>query len=345
VVHDGQLYLFGGYGGHIPTHLSDFYCYDFVSSSWKAVTASENVPCPRTAFTMCVTPESIIYLWGGTDHDLHGLKDQQLYTFDIYSKKWSIVTATNTEVLTLRYFGRSCDYHNNKLLFFGGGVTGGRFTNKLIAFDLQKRCWESIVTTGDFPCPRYKHQSCVVGEQLFVIGGGCYLPPEPSIDLYALNLKTWVWSRVQASGEVPEGRAAHTCEYDSVTNGIYVWGGFNRSLSPLFDFYKLDLTSYKWSSHAVVGENSTWPGRSFHASCLYKGGLYSFNGSDGQCRFADLMRFQIHCTPACLTNLAVQSCKWENSKKHFTDLPKELQRKMSFSQESLVSNGFRLPFS
>jgi len=346
VVHHGQAYLFGGYGGQIPTHLSDFYFYDFASTSWKAISASQNVPCPRTAFTMCVTPESLIYLWGGTDHDLQGLEDQQLYEFDICAKKWSVVPTTNNEILTLRYFGRSSDYYNNKILFFGGGVKGGRFTNELIAFDLQNRRWERIETTGDSPCPRYKHQSCIVGEQLFVIGGGCYLPPEETVDVYVLSLKTWVWSRVQTSGKIPEGRAAHTCEYDTVTNAIYLWGGFNQSLVPLFDFYKLDLNTYKWSSQALVEESSTWPGRSFHSSCLYKGGLYSFNGSDGEYRFADLMRFQIHCTPARLTALAVQSCsRGNNSKKHFTDLPEELQKQMNYSQDTLISSGCRVPFS
>lgn len=345
VVHHGKAFLFGGYGGQVATHLSDFYLYDFGSTNWKAITASENVPCPRTAFTMCVTPESLIYLWGGTDHDLQGLEDQQLYEFDICTSKWNIITATNTNILTLRYFGRSSDYYNKKILFFGGGVKGGRFTNELITFDLENKRWERIETTGDVPCPRYKHQSCVVGHRLFVIGGGCYLPPEETVDTYALCLKTFVWSRVQTTGKLPEGRAAHTCEFDSVTNAIYLWGGFNQSLVPLFDFYKLDLKTYQWSVKTTVKENSIWPGRSFHSSCFYKGGLYSFNGSDGECRFADLMRFQIHCSPPRLTNLAVQSCSTNiDRKKYFTELPEELQKQMDFSRDSLDS-GYRVPFS
>ena len=151
---------------------------------------------------------------------------------------------------------------------------------------------------------------------------------------------------MQTTGKLPEGRAAHTCEFDSVTNAIYLWGGFNQFLVPLFDLYKFDLITFKWSSLTAVEENSTRRGRSFHSSCLHKGWLYSFNGSDGECRFADLMRFQIHSTPARLTNLAVQRLsKWDNCKTKYTDLPEELQKQMKISQELLVSSEFSVPFS
>mmetsp|Transcript_3878 Transcript_3878/g.5397 ORF Transcript_3878/g.5397 Transcript_3878/m.5397 type:complete len:427 (-) Transcript_3878:345-1625(-) len=333
-VQQGKAFLFGGYGGTNPSHLSDFYSFDFDTQKWKVIN-STNGPCPRTAFAMCVTPESFVYLWGGTDHDLQGLEDQELYEYDIYNSKWRVVETLNKGILDLRYFGRSASYHDKKIYYFGGGVKGGRFTNELIVLDLHRIRWERVETTGDIPCPRYKHQACVVENKLYVIGGGCYLPPEEILDVYCLCLKTWVWSKIETLGTTPEGRAAHACEYDPITHSIYMWGGFNQSLVPLFDFYKLDLNTFEWSNPAIlatVEENSTWPGRSFHASCFHGGALYSFNGSDGESRYSDLMKFQIHHSPARLTDYAIMALR-SSEQQGLTDivtdpkvLPSELRK-------------------
>mmetsp|Transcript_33384 Transcript_33384/g.42645 ORF Transcript_33384/g.42645 Transcript_33384/m.42645 type:complete len:143 (-) Transcript_33384:526-954(-) len=140
-------------------------------------------------------------------------------------------------------------------------------------------------TTGQMPSARYKHQAVLVDDKLYIVGGGCYLPPQDLIDVYVLCLKTWHWSVVQTVGDVPEGRAAHTCEYDSVDQCIYMWGGFNKSLVPLQDLHKLCLKTLTWTPICDAKDNHNVPPcRSFHSSCFYNGALYSFNGSDGEKR-------------------------------------------------------------
>jgi len=340
VLYDCKAYLFGGYGGVDQNHLSDFYCYDFALNAWKAIPCKGDSPSPRTAFSVCATPDGFIYLWGGTDHDLEGLEDQSLYQFHIQNKIWRKVEVLRplkaANYVNLRYFGRSSFHHSGSLFYFGGGVKGGRFTNDLIMFNLQNKCWSKIETSGDIPCARYKHQSCVVKNKLFVIGGGCYLPPEQTIDVFVLCLESYVWSRVEACGQLPEGRAAHTCEYDPLSNSIYLWGGFNKALFPLYDLHKFDLNTYTWSACAIFKKKSLWPGRSFHSSCFFGGSLYSFGGSNGECRYDDLMRFQLYSSPPLLTSLAANSLGACMFQKNLQYLPKELRKDMSVPSEEAL---------
>jgi len=213
--------------------------------------------------------------------------------------------------------------------FFGGGVKGCRFSNDLLSLNLKSNRWEKIDTYGDAPCPRYKHQSCIVSDKLFILGGGCYLPPEETMDVYVLCLQKLEWSRVKTTGEAPQGRAAHACEYDSVTNSIYIWGGFDSSLATLFDFYRLDLNTFHWSVQAHFTAHTIWPGRSFLSSCVFDGSLYSFSGSDGDRRFSDIMSFRLHCNPLKLIQLAAKSYRDVYQQTALNKLPQELVHQLT----------------
>jgi len=344
VVYKRKAFLFGGFGGEIPAHLSDFYSYDFDSSSWRQILASGNCPCPRTALTMCATPDGFIYVWGGTGQDLQGFEEHQLNRFDILHNRWSSVPPNTRTILNTRYFGRTCTYYNSSLFFFGGGMKGGLFTNELISYDLKNNQWVNIQTSGDSPCPRYKHTACIVQGTLYVIGGGCYLPTEETIDLYALCLRTFVWKRIEAFGKLPPGRVAHTCEYDPISNVIYLWGGFDLAMCPLSDFYTLDLCTFKWST--IFGCEILQYRRSFHSSCFFDGGLYSFNGSDGENRYADLIRFQIYHTPKSLKILSMEGCCWTKQDiNEARNLPQELQAQFKYVYRDSVDAGQLIPFS
>jgi len=288
---------------------------------------------------MWSSPKGFIYVWGGTGHDLQGFEEQELYEFDTYQRSWKLTSSTGwaRNSLNSRYFGRTSSFYENKVYFFGGGLDNGEFLNTLFSYDLTEKEWDSIQTTGDLPCPRYKHQSCIVGDKLFVIGGGCYLPTAEKVDVYVLCLKTFNWTCKQTFGQLPKGRVSHTCEYDFVSNSIYLWGGFDRSLNALGDFYKLDLNTFRWF---LLDEHSLCS-RAFHSACSFQGSLYSFCGSNGHTRFADLMRFQIYTTPQKLSALA---CKVYTSrfceKRQAKKLPAELNKKIiSFtSQNSWMNN-------
>eukprot|EP00639_Heterosigma_akashiwo_P017454 CAMPEP_0206398526 /NCGR_PEP_ID=MMETSP0294-20121207/24219_1 /ASSEMBLY_ACC=CAM_ASM_000327 /TAXON_ID=39354 /ORGANISM="Heterosigma akashiwo, Strain CCMP2393" /LENGTH=459 /DNA_ID=CAMNT_0053854037 /DNA_START=202 /DNA_END=1582 /DNA_ORIENTATION=+ len=308
------VYLFGGYGGSEPVHLADINSFDLETRRWNRIKDSGDVPCPRTAFAMCWDKQDSIFLWGGTDHDLQGLADQEVYQFHIHARKWERVVTRNRGILNLRYFGRSATAYKNSLLFFGGGVKGGRFTNELLQLDLDTMVWSRLETTGEAPCARYKHQALLVQDKLYIVGGGCYLPPTEEIDAFCLDLRTMVWAKLAMSGAaLPEGRAAHTCEYDPVGHALYMWGGFNKSLVPLQDLHRLDLATGAWTAlcrnakEGGGGGGNAPPCRSFHAACFHRGSLYSFNGSDGERRYDDVARYQLRRAPARLAQLAARS--------------------------------------
>jgi Kelch motif len=70
--------------------------------------------------------------------------------------------------------------------------------------------------------PLDAQQAVVVGEHMYVIGGGCFKPEQSSIDVYRLHLRTLVWELVPTLGDVPKSRVAHTCSYDAGADTIYL---------------------------------------------------------------------------------------------------------------------------
>ncbi|CAM9605771.1 unnamed protein product, partial [Heterosigma akashiwo] len=194
---------------------------------------------------MCAAPKNFLYIWGGADQNLEGLEDQAVYEFDAHHLQWRRLETYNRGILGPSFFGRSADYHRGRLLFFGGGMKGrgqvkGHFSNELVALDLATLRWEAVRTAGERPTARYKHQTCVVGDALWVTGGGDYFPGA-AFDACVLDLRRCVWRRVAAAGPAPAPRAAHRMEYDPVTRALYVWGGFNADAASLADFHRLDL--------------------------------------------------------------------------------------------------------
>jgi len=297
-----NAYFYGGF------EKSYFHVYNFHTDFWKKVQTVGSPPSCRTSFSMTSTPHAFIYLWGGTP-DLEDNEDQFIYQFNSRNKEWKKICAPDENVAASKFYGRSADYHKNNLYFFGGRASGRNFTNELIGFNVETNSWYKVTTSGDAPCPRYQHQTCIVDDNLYVIGGGCFLPVRDPVDVYALCLATMVWSRIQTSGETaPEGRIGHSCYYDAASNSIYMLGGFNKSLAPLFDLHKLDLTTYKWSVQAVCQDEQEWPDQYLHWSCMIGGGIYSFLSSERELRLENaVMHFQVYSTPQKLISLAAHA--------------------------------------
>uniref|UniRef100_A0A7S2XVZ9 Uncharacterized protein n=1 Tax=Fibrocapsa japonica TaxID=94617 RepID=A0A7S2XVZ9_9STRA len=318
VVYQSKVYLFGGCGGESVEErscLSDFLVFDFSTQSWSAVQTRGEPPHARASFGMSRGPDpGTLIVAGGTGQDMDTFSD--IYEYNISSSTWRLLIK-GEKANFCKYYGQSiCEYKGN--LFFFGGSRGRTYSNVLYRYDCAQEEGAAVPTTGKAPCPRYKQQMMVVKDSLLVIGGGNYRPPTHQIDVHELDLLTLNWSQWKTSGNVPQGRVAHTCTYDENTHQIYLWGGFNVVLHRLNDFHVLDIATRKWSTIISLDNQSPRP-RAFHCSCLHDGSFYIFGGADGDFRHSDVWRFRTNVTPPSLMSICAGTVAKSQSPKTAAD--------------------------
>jgi len=295
----GKAYLFGGCGGNGNTCLADLLSYDFHTSSWKRLSTVGLGPGPRASFAISKGPDenSIIIAGGTRSNEVCG----DLFEFNLQNMLWKRLATSSY----CQYYGQSVCAYKQGLVFFGGS-SGQEYTNDVVFFDLENKEFAQLQTTGIAPSKRYKHQGIIIRNDLYIIGGGNYKPSQSEIDLYVLNLESLVWTRLCSTGKVPQGRVAHSCEYDEKSDKIFLWGGFDWTLKRWNDFYCLDLASRVWSCLSERMLVCPSP-RAFQSSFIWNNSIFIFGGADGAARHSDLWKFQLRVDPPSLMFLAASA--------------------------------------
>jgi len=147
----------------------------------------------------------------------------------------------------------------------------------------------SVMPLPEGPPARYNH--CFIHDTEhndMIIFGGATLPWGSRInDLWKLDLDTYIWSKISASGDPPPEVSAATAIYDPVGVRMLVYGGGIQD-SILSDLYELDLNSYTWS---ILPTNGTPPSPRWNHTAVYNSQDHSmvvFAGRDMFNFFNDL---------------------------------------------------------
>lgn len=139
--------------------------------------------------------------------------------------------------------------------------------NDFEVFDTARGEWETPpVTKGVHPPARHSHTATLCGHKLYIIGGTqqqASVAPTSLTDVYCLDTKTWMWSRVDYPGESPEGLVYHSAILLPPQNGepcgtkILVIGRRIRT-SPT-TVYVFDTVLCRWFEVATVAPtNLQW---------------------------------------------------------------------------------------
>eukprot|EP00639_Heterosigma_akashiwo_P019079 CAMPEP_0206384170 /NCGR_PEP_ID=MMETSP0294-20121207/14406_1 /ASSEMBLY_ACC=CAM_ASM_000327 /TAXON_ID=39354 /ORGANISM="Heterosigma akashiwo, Strain CCMP2393" /LENGTH=405 /DNA_ID=CAMNT_0053834411 /DNA_START=69 /DNA_END=1286 /DNA_ORIENTATION=- len=196
-----EVWLFGGCEGSSQQSvcLERFMCYDIDRRRWRVVRQNGGESPPgRASFGMCRGPDTrpdTLVVAGGTGNA--GLC-RDVWEWHTRLRQWRRLEGPDNGLPAgeaCNAYGHSVAAHRGGLLFFGGS-TGYGYTARAWAFDPERRRWARLATTGPAPSPRYRHQAAVVGDRLFVLGGGNYKPCAPDLDVYVLDLRTLAWSYV-----------------------------------------------------------------------------------------------------------------------------------------------------
>ncbi|KAG5184174.1 hypothetical protein JKP88DRAFT_255590 [Tribonema minus] len=295
VVVGGKIYVFGGCDG--VAVYNDLHRFDTVTHEWSVIHA-EGGPTPRAAFGMCAGPgeEDFTIACGSNTQHMSAFAD--IWRFNTRRRAWTKMFESPKAL-----YGVSICWYGRMLLMYAG-TTGSKYSNHLYAFDARTSGVAKVSTTGVCPSRRYKHESFVVNDDMYVFGGGCFAPTEGCMFISRLDLRSLEWKQVDVEGDTSVARTAVSCCVDPETLKVWVFGGFDADNTRLQAFQNYDLTSNEWN---VVQTVCSPDARAFHSMIYTQGSLYLMLGANGKRKFNDIWQYRIRSTPPTLQMLAAHA--------------------------------------
>jgi N-acetylneuraminic acid mutarotase len=135
----------------------------------------------------------------------------------------------------------------------------------------------TLVSISDYSTTalRYRggHASCIAGGKLYVFGGSSVGVYFNDISVYDLTLHTW--QTLSPTGTPPSTRADMAYGFDSVTNILYIFGGWNGT-THFGDTFSYNIGTNTWTTLQITGAPTARKG-----SCgSVSGGFFYVLGGD-----------------------------------------------------------------
>jgi hypothetical protein len=174
------------------------------------------------------------------------------------------------------------DAKRRKLVFWGGNAgipvncqTATDHVDVLWVYDTVCATFEKIETTGG-PGPRARGMTVYDPDRdQMVIFGGRYRaaasgPYTVYDEVWALDLETYSWTRIETQGPGPAARSNPAGAYNLVAGEMIVFGGNTSGnglvFSPLNDVWALDLDNHTWRQIPSMGSKPE--ARLFHSATV-----------------------------------------------------------------------------
>jgi hypothetical protein len=273
VLYDKQILLVGG--GRKENSTSHLVGFNVESSTWSEVQLLGDIPAVRWGNSATIAGNKL-YFFGGWDSSL---QYDSLYQLDLENNTWTLlepsgnhpcVRATHSAVVALGH-----------ILIFGGAYCSGGpyvYLNDLVCYDIAKDKWVRPRTTGERPSPRGQHNAVVVGKKMYIIGG----INGDSIfnDMYTLDLDTFKWEAVNATGSLPPAHSyeARNFRIHSGHGHAVLHGSCIYMIADNQQLYCFETLSNKWSRFLL--EVDKLPPRNLCNIANYKNHAFLLLGTD-----------------------------------------------------------------
>eukprot|EP00122_Pirum_gemmata_P011905 Pgem_evm1s11041 len=235
VIYSNHLMVFGGSNvpfGHANTN--DFYTLDLDTYHWKNIELTGELPCPRYGHTL-VQNNDKVYMFGGTSGCVYF---NDLHVLDLKTKTWTMLQESvihngndiNNYDVTL---GPSPRYRHEAvsddeyMYVVGGGIPNPtREAVQVYSYHFATGEWKYhkcdskvVITIADgsktkgMPIGRRSHTCILNDNKIYMYGGtdGVVM----FNDFWILDLKTFIWDRVQLNRVSGNAKCFHSA---SVTN-------------------------------------------------------------------------------------------------------------------------------
>jgi N-acetylneuraminic acid mutarotase len=172
-------------------------------------------------------------------------------------------------------------------IFVFGGFGSGQWYNTVSILDTKDMTWRKRLVKGEVPCKRYAHVAAQDDGKMYVFGGFGGAQGQYLNDIFALDVETLEWRRVQPDGEPPCPRAAAAAAYDPSSRTWFIHGG-NAGDHRLNDLHALNLRTLQWRRIGGLQVDGNSPGsaqigpgpRAGHTLTLVGTELHLFGGGD-----------------------------------------------------------------
>jgi dynein heavy chain len=273
-------------------------------------------PKPRSCHTMTVIGTNGFLFGGMADNTANIFEEEydvkpsnEIFKLDLSNKAevlWIRLRTGKSPTPPARWRHSATLFENTQILIFGGFHTTDHRLNDVWIFDTVGCTWsqpnpkhnqEAAVPCqlsnsewSNVPSPRGGHSATLVGELVYVFGGygGMGYSRRDMDDLYALNIYTWVWTKLNPKGLLPEKRSGHQAV--AVERKVFVFGGANSSVQ-LNDLFVLDteMDPPVWTKMNTSLPAPTWNlcGCSVIAIPTWK--IFTFGGITGPLNDSDRM--------------------------------------------------------
>jgi N-acetylneuraminic acid mutarotase len=300
VVHDGHMYILGGFDGYRQNDTYRVYLQSSQTSNhnsmasagdasqtnqpdeyWKwQVVESANEPYSARTGHGVVVWRHYFYLFGGTDENA---RQNDLYEFNLQTYMWRQVTSTGTPP-SARSGAKAVVYRDAIFLFGGYTKKDGEYFNDVYRFDIRDSRWTRLDCQNP-PSVRTDHTCTRYSNFMYIFGG--FDGKSRFQDVQELDMETSAWTSIPQSENQPMGRFGHTaCMYKT---SIYVFGGWNGH-DTLDDLNEFSVTTKQF--YSVPGRGDVPSSRYRHSAVVYGCCMFVFGGVDKrQARFADLHEF------------------------------------------------------
>ncbi|XP_073969504.1 attractin-like protein dsd isoform X2 [Rhodnius prolixus] len=288
-------------------------CSQVADLGYWEVVEPKNSFLPRgSASHSAVVWKDSLYIIGGESY--HAA--EMMYTYDFTGNVWETVHMDMRTSPTPRY-GHSAVIFGDKIYLYGGVKSDGTVCNELWAFDVSAKSWENITVRAD-PCngtvlcgplKSAGHTATLVSsknkrmvERMVVIFG--HSPVYGYLNtVQEYYFGTREWNIVTTRGFPVKAGYGHSSAWDSLTEKIYVYGGF-ISESPASPQLSNRLYSYEPDSHIWTLLSSGPSARFLHTGTFLNGLMLVFGGNThndtalsrgAKCYSADFLSYDVVC--------------------------------------------------
>eukprot|EP01062_Namystynia_karyoxenos_P069342 TRINITY_DN64851_c0_g1_i1.p2 TRINITY_DN64851_c0_g1~~TRINITY_DN64851_c0_g1_i1.p2 ORF type:complete len:458 (+),score=158.41 TRINITY_DN64851_c0_g1_i1:101-1375(+) len=273
VVYQDKMVIFAGRDSRC---FGDVWMFSFTQKKWLEVAQSQpetERPMPRAGHTAVVHRKQMYVFGGVADHGgtgTHTLWLNDLWAFNLETFTWRKIREKGQKTPDRRK-GHTAQVWNRSMFVYGGGQDDQTMHCDLWEFSFVRERWIQRNYTGHQPQARMYHVSAVTpGGKLMIFGGRAQTTTGFLNDLFQVDLRDFVCTRLEPKGTAPTHRMCSTAIYHNHTLAIFTGGSF----AYLEDSHQLSLRTMEWTPI----EDISFGGRTRPTTVKWNNTVLTFGG-------------------------------------------------------------------